>query len=183
MSSLFPSLPEVPNLSDVFAAHPQTIGPLTALLDTIMRDPSPLSVSERELIAAYVSGLNACRYCHGSHTGFAEALGVEPGLIDALLQDPETAQVDARLKPLLAYAKVLTETPSRLTGDHAEAVRAAGWDEAALFSLVSVCAVFNMMNRIVEGTGCGVKAGDMARWQSTQIGRYSDWAKSAGLVD
>lgn len=48
-----------------------------------------MGAAERELIAAYVSGLNRCRYCHGVHTATAELLGVEEGtlrhLIDALL--------------------------------------------------------------------------------------------------
>jgi AhpD family alkylhydroperoxidase len=33
-------------------------------------------VAERELIAAYVAGLNACGYCHGIHIAVAEAFGI-----------------------------------------------------------------------------------------------------------
>lgn len=43
----------------------------------LMREPSPFSIAERELIAAFVSGLNACSFCYGEHTAVAEALGVE----------------------------------------------------------------------------------------------------------
>ena len=35
----------------------------------------------------------------------------------------------------------------------AEAVFAAGWDERALHDAVLVCALFNFMNRMVEGLG------------------------------
>ncbi|WP_255431655.1 carboxymuconolactone decarboxylase family protein [Ruegeria sp. THAF57] len=42
----------------------------------VMRGESELSASERELIAAYVSGLNACSYCHEAHTVFARAYGI-----------------------------------------------------------------------------------------------------------
>jgi hypothetical protein len=35
----------------------------------------------------------------------------------------------------------------------AAAVYAAGWDEQALFDAISVCALFNLMNRIIEGSG------------------------------
>jgi AhpD family alkylhydroperoxidase len=41
-----------------------------------LRGPSPFTVAERELIAAYVSGLNACGYCHGIHRVTADAFGV-----------------------------------------------------------------------------------------------------------
>jgi AhpD family alkylhydroperoxidase len=33
---------------------------------------------QRELIAAYVSGLNACTYCRGTHLAVAAACGVAP---------------------------------------------------------------------------------------------------------
>lgn len=35
---------------------------------------------------------------------------------------------------------------------------AAGWEERALHDAVSVCALFNLMNRLVEGLG--IDAGD-----------------------
>jgi hypothetical protein len=35
----------------------------------------------------------------------------------------------------------------------AQAVYDAGWSESALYEAVQVCALFNMMNRIIEGTG------------------------------
>ena len=47
----------------VFRAYPDTARPLLDYHQALLRGRSPLSVAERELIAAYVSGLNACRYC------------------------------------------------------------------------------------------------------------------------
>lgn len=40
-----------------------------------------------------------------------------------------------------------------MTEGGAEAVFAAGWDEKALHDAVLVCAMFNFMNRMVEGLG------------------------------
>jgi hypothetical protein len=40
-----------------------------------------------------------------------------------------------------------------MTAADAAAVYAAGWDERALFDGISVCALFNFMNRLVDGTG------------------------------
>lgn len=47
---------------------PHTALPLLSLHEQATRKASPLSTGERELIAAYVSGLNACDYCHGVHS-------------------------------------------------------------------------------------------------------------------
>jgi uncharacterized peroxidase-related enzyme len=148
-----PSLPEDASLLDVFKAYPATSKPLLEYHDALMRGPSPLSVGERELIAAYVSGLNECRYCTGVHTGAAEAFGIAEGVLADLLADVDGAPVDARLKPILRYVAKLTEAPARMTQADADAVFAAGWDEKALHDAISVCAMFNFMNRLVDGSG------------------------------
>jgi uncharacterized peroxidase-related enzyme len=148
-----PSLPDDARLLDVFRKFPETSRPLLEYHEVLLRGPSPLSVAERELIAAYVSGLNQCRYCHGVHTAAAESFGVAAGALEAMLHDLDGADVDPRLRPILRYAHKLTLTPSRMTAADAEAVLAAGWDERALHDAVSICALFNLMNRLVEGLG------------------------------
>lgn len=150
---VFPSLPENPQLSDLFQLFPHSAPPLLDYHDRLLRDPSPLTVAERELIAAYVSALNSCNFCLGAHVIAAQAYGIEPELIEGLLAGPDSAPVEDRLKPILAYVRKLTLTPSRITQADAAGIYAAGWDEQALFDAVSVCALFNMMNRIVEGSG------------------------------
>ena len=147
------SLPDDARLLHVFKAYPEVAKPLMDLHDAVMRQDSPLSPGERELIAAYVSGLNQCRYCHGVHTVVAERFGVPEGLLQDLMTDPETAAVEAKLRPLLAYVRKLTETPSRLTGHDAQVIYDAGWDERAVHDAVAVAALYNFMNRYVEGLG------------------------------
>jgi uncharacterized peroxidase-related enzyme len=147
------SLPEDAVLLHLFKAHPDTARPLIDFHELVMRGPSPLSDGERELIAAYVSGVNSCDYCHGIHTKTAEAFGVEPGLLEAAVNDLDTAPVDDKLRPILRYVGKLTATPARMVPADAEAVYAAGWDETALYHAILVCALFNFMNRIVDGTG------------------------------
>lgn len=70
--SYLSSLPDDAVLMDVFKLYPETARPLMDYHEVVMRGPAPFSVAERELIAAYVSGVNACDYCHGVHTVAAE---------------------------------------------------------------------------------------------------------------
>jgi uncharacterized peroxidase-related enzyme len=151
--AFLPALPAAATVLDVFKAFPEPAGPLVDYHQVVLRGPSELTVAERELIAAFVSGLNSCRYCRGVHEAVAERFGIEHGVLTALLEDIATAPVRDTLKPLFAYVRKLTETPSRMTAADAEAVFAAGWRERTLFDAVSVCALFNLMNRIVEGVG------------------------------
>jgi uncharacterized peroxidase-related enzyme len=154
----FPSLPDRPVLGDVLKRFPEGVVPLLEYHDVLLRGPSPLTVAERELIAAYVSGLNACSYCEGAHREIAAVHGSDPAVFTRLLADPAAAGVAPALLPVLAFVRKLTETPSRMTDADAAAVYAAGWNEEALFHAIAVCAIFNFMNRIVEG--CGVKTDD-----------------------
>lgn len=131
---------------------------LVELHEALLRGESPLSPAQRELIAAYVSGLNACRYCYGVHARTAQAFGIEPALFEAMLADLDRAALDPKMKPLLAYAKKLTLEPVKMTRADAEAVFAAGWSERALHDAILTICLFNFMNRLLEGHG--VKGSD-----------------------
>jgi alkylhydroperoxidase family enzyme len=63
------SLPEQAVMRDLYKSHPASCKPLGELTEVAMRGPSPFTQGQRELIAAYVSGLNACTYCHTTHAG------------------------------------------------------------------------------------------------------------------
>jgi uncharacterized peroxidase-related enzyme len=147
------SLPANATLPDVFRAFPETSRPLLAFHQALLRGPSPLAVEERETIAGFVSGLNACRYCYGVHEATAREFGLKPGMLAALLDDLATAPVDDRLKPVLAYVRKLTLAPAKVTQADVDSVYMAGGNERALHDVVAVCALFNLMNRLVEGLG------------------------------
>ena len=70
--------------------------PFYLLNEAIMRGPSSFSAGQRELIAAYVSALNGCKYCRASHASVAEAFGMRQGLIGELVDDLEAAQPPVR---------------------------------------------------------------------------------------
>ena len=57
------------------------------------------------------------------------------------------------MRPVLRYARKLTEHAASIAQADADAILAAGWDESAIFHTVAVAALFNLMNRLVEGLG------------------------------
>lgn len=186
--SRFPSLPAKPVLGDVFKRFPAGVACLLEYHDVLLRGPSALTIGERELIAAYVSALNACKYCLGAHTVIAEVHGIPEAELAALIATPEPAQVNARLGPILAYVRKLTEAPSSIRDADAAAVFAAGWTEEALFHAISVCALFNFMNRIVEGCGVvtdpTVVAAQRERYEALRDNpeSYREFGRRIGIV-
>ncbi|MEP7283625.1 MAG: carboxymuconolactone decarboxylase family protein [Rubrivivax sp.] len=105
-----------------------------------LRTDSQLTAADKELIAAYVSGLNACQYCYGVHSETAKAFGMPASLIQALLADLESAPVSSKLMPILAYARVLTLTPTKTTQKHVDASLPEGGRNAICMTPSSPCA-------------------------------------------
>lgn len=155
------SHPDITRLVELYAAFPDPFLKVSPLGHAVMRSTeSPLTPAERELIAAHVSALNGCRYCLGIHGEIARAFGVDEGLLAALSEDPETAPLPERMRPILAFATALTRDPASARDHHAQAIRDAGWDDRAVVFTVAVTAYFNMMNRLVEGLGMTVSPED-----------------------
>lgn len=148
-----PSLPASATLLDVFRKFPETCKPLIEFHEALLRGPSPFSEAERELIAAFVSTLNGCRYCRGVHVATAERLGIEKGMVARLVEQEDLSEAPARMRPVLSLARKLTRSATGTSFADAEAVMAAGWDKTALYHLVATTALFNYMNRLVEGLG------------------------------
>lgn len=144
------------HLADVFKLMPERSKLLFELHEMAMRGPSPLTPAERELVFAFGSGLNGCTYCHNAHKYAAAELGVDLALFPKLLDDIESAPVDERLKPVLRFARKLTRTPAQVARADADAIYAAGWSEQAFLDVVTVVALHNFMNRLVDGTGVDV---------------------------
>ena len=174
-----------PHLSDVFKAFPDTVKPLLTYHDLLLRGESPLTIGQREMIAAFVSGLNACRFCFGAHRIYAEAFGISGQIIDALMEDIDDAPIAENMRPILKYVKKLTTLPAALTSEDAKAVYNAGWSEKALYDAVQVCALFNFMNRIVEGTGVSFDYDENPlsdqEIEARKSRSYSDFGKMLGL--
>jgi uncharacterized peroxidase-related enzyme len=119
----------------------------------VLRQPSGLSVGEREFIAAYVSALNACTYCAGVHGRTAAAFGIAEEVLAAAVNDLESAPIEARLLPIMRFVRKLTRSPARIAPADVQAVLDAGWSERDLHDAISVAALYNFMNRIVSGHG------------------------------
>ncbi|MCG8358529.1 MAG: peroxidase-related enzyme [Kiloniellales bacterium] len=147
------SLPAEAGARDIFKLNKAAGHAMIDYHTAVMRQPSALSEGERELIAAYVSGLNSCQYCHGVHAQTAAAFGLEADLLAGLIDDLEAAGIDEKLRPILRLARKLTQSPGKLVEADTEAVLAAGWDERALHDAINVVCLFNFMNRLVEGHG------------------------------
>jgi uncharacterized peroxidase-related enzyme len=149
----FKSMPANAGPPAVFEKYPEIYRRWSKMSEALMNGPSPLSQGEREFILAYAAGVAGCDFVRIAHSAVAYAWGIEHGLVELLLQNPETMPVEPRLKPLLAYVRKLMVAPGQMRQADADAVFAAGWNEQALHDAIAVTARAAFMQRLVEGHG------------------------------
>jgi len=147
------SIPDNAHPGLLLKPHPESGELLMRLTELLMRGPASLTRAQRELIAAYTSAVNVCESCYGMHSATAEALGVDERWLTRLIVDIDTAPVPAKLKPILRFVRKLTRSPARVRQEDVTAIFVEGWDEDAFYHVVSICALFNYYNRLIEGYG------------------------------
>jgi uncharacterized peroxidase-related enzyme len=148
------ALPEgVPGILGPMTQYPHAGEALRAFTEMVLRGPSSLSTAERELIAAYVSRLNECRFCANSHAAVSRHLLGEPmkTVVDEVLEDVDRASVSEKLRALLRLAGRVQQGGSQVQPDDVERARRAGADDGAIHDTVLTAAAFCMFNRYVDG--------------------------------
>jgi len=141
-----------PGIRGLLRYRPQTARPLSDLTEVLLRGPGTLARGERELIAAYVSALNDCRYCSSAHSACAAAqLPGGMALVDQVRADPASAPVPTKLKALLTIAAAVAHSGHAVTAEHVADARAAGATDMEIHDTVLIAAAFCMFNRYVDG--------------------------------
>ncbi len=146
-------LDDLSDITDITWNDRKRLGPLDKASQNIMRGKSSFSPAQKEVFAAFVSGLNACSFCYGSHAAVAKNFGVSQETIEALVEDIDSAPVASNEKPLFQYLKKLTLSPSKLIQEDADIIFREGWSEQDLQDLILIGCLFNFYNRLLDGHG------------------------------
>jgi len=143
---------DAPGIRGLFQYRPETGRHLQGLVEVLLRGPSTLARGERELIAAYVSTLNDCRFCASSHGAFAAAqLPEGMPLVDRVCADVDSAPISSKLKALLRIAAAVRRGGTEVTAGDVAAARAEGATDVEIHDTVLIAAAFCMFNRYVDG--------------------------------
>jgi alkylhydroperoxidase family enzyme len=74
-------------------------------------------------------------------------------MVDAVLDDYQTAPIPDREKALFAFIDKMNRESNRLRKEDLDAAKSAGWSEEALYDAITVCALFNFYNKWIDATG------------------------------
>jgi uncharacterized peroxidase-related enzyme len=138
-------------LPNVLAAYTFDEAKLRAFIgfyNDLMLEDSPLSRLEREMIAVVVSSANRCYYCQVAHGQAVRQLSGDPALGELLVMNFRAAQLSPRHRAMLDFAHKVTVTPDGIVEADRERLRAAGFDDRAVWDIAAVASFFNMTNRM-----------------------------------
>jgi hypothetical protein len=74
-------------------------------------------------------------------------------LVQAVLDDYTTAPISEKERALFAFLAKMIEDSTSITHADADAVRAAGWSDEALYDAITVCSLFQFYNNWIDATG------------------------------
>ena len=142
----------LPHYFKALGAMPPVIEGQLQLNAAVMNDGA-LTRAEKDQIGVVVSGINSSSYCLVIHMELLQRLGVEKSLARKLVNDYENSSVPENVKALFRFADKLTRKPVEIEEEDISALKAAGWNEAAVRETVLTVAYFNYVNRVSLGLG------------------------------
>lgn len=147
------AVPEgVPGIRSLALFRPETGTHLYALAQVLLRDPSPLTPAERELIATHVSARNNCMFCMSSHAAAARELFSEnSNVVDCVIENKPTELLSDKMKALLNIAGKVQQSGKSVTQNDIDEAKAHGANDRDIHDTVLIAATFSMFNRYVDG--------------------------------
>jgi alkylhydroperoxidase family enzyme len=73
--------------------------------------------------------------------------------VAGVLRDLRSSDLTTQEKALFAFVDKVNADSPHITAEDIQSLHAAGWDDAALYYTITVCALFNFYNRWVDASG------------------------------
>jgi uncharacterized peroxidase-related enzyme len=143
----------VPNVARLLAVIPRHFVGWWRYFDDLMRGPSGLSKTQREMIAVVISAESHCPYCEAAHAAALRLRTKDAALVDRLAVNYRHVELDTRDRAMLDFAVKLTKTPDECGQRDLEELREVGYTDEDILHIVEVTAIFNYNVRLATATG------------------------------
>lgn len=143
----------VPNVARLLAMTPTHFVGWWKYFDDLMRGPSGLSKTQREMIAVVISAEAHCPYCEIAHAAALRLRTKDARLVDRLIVNYRHVDLVPEDRAMLDFAVKLTRTPHECEEIDLVHLREAGFADADILHIVELTAVFNYNVRLATATG------------------------------
>ncbi len=142
----------IPNIFLVLARRPDEFRAFFAYHDALMDKPGPLTKAERELIVVATSATNDCLYCVIAHGAVLRIRAKDAQIADQVATNFRTAHLNPRERAMLDFATRLARDPGNTGEAEIAALRAAGFDDEAIWDIGAITSFFALSNRMATLT-------------------------------
>lgn len=143
---------DVPGILKCFAVNPAFARQMVDVSSSLLFCEGALTRRQKELIATYISHLNACPYCFDSHGFFLVVHGGSRQIVDNLAANNLAQLSEAEREMLLYLGKVECES-FKTTGEDVRRLRDLGWLEEQIAEAVLVATMMGLCNRVANAFG------------------------------
>ena len=143
----------MPNVARLLAVTPRHFVGWWKYFDDLMRGPSGLSKTQREMIAVVISAESHCPYCVAAHAAALRMRTKDDALVERLAVNYRHVELDTRDRAMLDFSVKLTKAPDECGQSDLERLRAVGYTDEDILHIVEVTAIFNYNVRLAAATG------------------------------
>ena len=143
----------LPNVARLLAVTPDHFVGWWRYFDALMRGPSGLSKTQREMIAVVISAEARCPYCLAAHAAALRLRTKDPARVERLAANYRHVDLDPRDRAMLDFAVTLTRTPDACDQSELDGLREVGFTDEDILHIVEVTAIFNYNVRLATATG------------------------------
>src|SRR6476620_3704665 len=148
----------LPGITGLLEYRKDTAKPIRELTQFLLRGPSTLTKTERELIATVVSSGNDCTFCTAAHASAVNLLSGDPGLAETIRNDHSQANVSNKMKALLDVAAAVRVSGKSVSPEMIEKAKEEGATDIEIHDTVLIATLFCLYNRYVDGLGTALPA-------------------------
>lgn len=143
---------DVPGILKCFATSPAFAQNMVDISSSLLFCEGALTRRQKELIATWVSHLNACPYCFDSHGFFLTVLGADRQMVAEIAESNLTGFSEAE-RELLTYLGKVEQASYKTTREDVERLRELGWSYPQIAEAVHVAAMMGFCNRVANAFG------------------------------
>jgi uncharacterized peroxidase-related enzyme len=145
---------DIPPILKCFATHPALLRQMMEVASALIFCEGHLSRRMKEMMATYISSLNACPYCVDSHAFFLHVHGGNDVLVDALSSgNLEEAPLQENERLLLEFVRKVSRESYKISAQDVESLCRGNWNNEEIAEAVHVAAMFACFNRVANAFG------------------------------
>ena len=143
----------LPHFIRLFATDNRRLRAFMGQYMETMREDSGLSHLEHEMIALVSAATNGCVYCTSHHGALLRGETHDALFTEYLSRNYKLAELSARHRAMLDFVVLVLKDAEHIEDRDRQALRDVGFDDEAIFSIISTAAFYASANRIAQASG------------------------------